>query len=208
MKTLFALSLAVSSLFFIASCGSNNPTQNHDEDVDMGTFDDHNYTCKEIGWETSYPKGPTITTKEALKSLSERSQKSAGVENVKLDESIKYLLSYGYDFNNSFSSTVQDFKGKTDSDYKEAKNSIHASAYDNYYSARIRVDTSATTLKVGKVTFDVWTINLYDENAKAYAHQEMYTAVINDYFFSAVVSYDDEFYRNKMVTTITKAKFK
>jgi len=208
MKTLIALSIGISSLLFVASCGSDAPKVNHDEDVDMGTFDDHNYTCTELGWETSYPEGPSITTKAAIKSLNERSQRSAGVDNPELDESIKYLLSYGYDPNNTFTSSAQEFKGKTAADYESAKKSIHESAYNNYFSARIRVDTTATTVKVGKVTFDVWKINMYNDEAKVYAHQEMYTAVINDYFFSAVVSYDDDYYRNKMIPTITKSKFK
>ena len=208
MKTLIALLLGISSLLFVASCGSGAPKVNHDEDVDMGTFDDHTYTCKELGWETTYPEGPSITTKSAIKSLNERSQKYAGVDNPESDKDLKYLLAYGYDFNNSFASTAQVFKGKTAADYESAKKNIHEAAYNNYFSARIRVDTSATTMKVGKVTFDVWTINLYNDEAKAYGHQQMFTAVINDYFFSAVVSYDDDFYRDKMVTTITKAKFK
>ena len=173
----------------------------------MGTFDGQKYTCKELGWETSYPKDSKITPLSDLKSLKERTQRAAG-EEAKEDDGIKYLLSYDYDFNNSFQSTAQDFKGKSDADYVMARNGIHASAYENYYNNRIRVDSTAAKKTIGNVTFDVWTLNLYNEKAEAYAHQEMYTAVINGYFFSAVLAYDDKFYRSKMLPTITKAKYK
>lgn len=207
MKITIQLSAILVSSMLLFACGGSETKVNYDSEVDMGKFDGHNYTCNELGWETSYPQGPTITKKEALLSLNERSRKAAG-DSSDADNSVKYLLSYGYDFNNSFSSNVQSFKDKTEDDYKTAKANLHTVVYDNYYSAGIRVDTSVSKVKVGKVNFDVWKINLYDENAKAYAHQEMFTAMINGYFFSAAVSYHSDFYRNKMVTTITKSKFK
>lgn len=207
MKTLFAITLGFSTLFMAVSCTPNSTKNNDNSEVEMGTLDGQKYTCKEIGWETSYPKDAAITPLSDLKSLKERTQRAAG-QDPKEDDGIKYLLSYDYDFNNSFQSTVQDFKGKSDADYTMARNGIHASAYENYYNNRIRVDSTAAKKTIGNVTFDVWTLNLYNEKAEAYAHQEMYTAVINGYFFSAVLAYDDKFYRSKMLPTITKAKYK
>ena len=205
MKHLFFFSaILIGSL--LTSCGPSAPVD-HSADVDLGKIDGNKYTCDEIGWSTTYPETWKITSKKSLEALDERSQRAAGQEAVKNDK-LKRLLAYSLDFNNSFQSTIESFKGKTKEDYNAAKKAVRESLYSNYYSAQIRVDTSSSTLKSNGITFDVFQINLYDQDAKAYAHQLMYTAVIKDYYFTAVIAYNEDKYKEKMLKTITGGTFK
>ena len=205
MKQLFFFSaILIGSV--LTSCGPSAPVD-HSKDVDLGKFDGNTYTCEEIGWTTTYPETWKITSKKSLESLDERSQNAAGQKVVKNNE-LKRLLAYSLDYNNSFQSTIESYKGKTADDYNKTKKAVRESLYSNYYSAQIRVDTSSSTLKSNGITFDVFQINLYDQNAKPYAHQLMYTAVIKDYYFTAVIAYNEDKYKEKMLKTITGGKFK
>lgn len=205
MKHLFFFS-AILIGTVITSCGPSTPVD-HSKDVDLGKFDGNTYTCDEIGWTTTYPETWKITSKESLESLDERSQNAAGQKVVK-NTKLKRLLAYSLDYNNNFQSTIEPYKGKTAADYNATKKSIRESLYSSYYSAMIRVDTSSSTLKSNGITFDVFQINLYDQDAKAYAHQLMYTAVIKDYYFTAVIAYNEDKYKEKMLKTITGGTFK
>jgi len=205
MKRIFFLS-AIFLGSVLVSCGPSAPID-HSADVDLGKFDGNKYTCDEIGWSTTYPETWKITSKKGLEALDENSQRAAGQEVVK-NPDLKRLLAYQLNYNNSFQSTIESYKGRSAEDYAAARKSVRESLYSTYFSAGIRVDTTATTLKSNGITFDVFQINLYDQNAKAYAHQLMYTAVIKDYYFTAVIAYDDEKYKAKMLKTITEGTFK
>lgn len=190
----------------ITSCGPEAPVD-HSADVDLGKIDGNKYTCEEIGWKSSYPDTWKITSKKSLEALDERSQEAARQE-VKKNKDLKRLLAYQLDFNNSFQSTIETYKGKTAADYQLAKKSVRESVYVSYFDAGIRVDTSATTYKSGDITFDVFQLNLYDQEGKAYAHQLMYTSIIKDYYFTAVIAYDEDKYKAKMLKSIAPGTFK
>lgn len=192
------------------SCESSSTPTDYSSEVDLGKFDDHKYTCDEIGWSTSYPQGWSITKKSSLEALDKQSQRAAGKEEneVKTNTAMKRLLAYGIDFNNSFQSTIESFKGKSEADYLAVRKNIRESLYDSYYDAGIRIDTAVSTVNVSGVKLDVFRLNLYNREGVAYAHQEMYTAIIKDYYFTAVIAYDKEAYKEKMLPTLTKSKFK
>ncbi len=191
---------------FITSCGSDAPVD-HSNDVDLGKIEGNNYTCDEIGWETSYPETWKITSKKSLEALDESSQRASG-QDIKKNKDLKRLLAYQLDFNNSFQSTIETYKGKTAEDYHKAKKNVRESVYVSYFDAGIRVDTSASTYKSGNITFDVFQLNLYNREGEAYAHQVMYTAIIKDYYFTAVIAYDEEKYKEKMQKSIAPGTFK
>ncbi len=198
----FILSLFATAI--LTSCGNNTPVD-HSADVDLGKFDGNKYTCEEIGWSTEYPETWKITKKESLEHQTAKRDAEAEVEAK--STTIKRLLAYQKDFNNNFQSTIEPFEGKTKADYNSAKKNLRETSYSRYYDAGIRVDTVASQLKIGKITFDCFQINLYDKNAKAYAHQLLYSAIIKDYYFSAIIAYDNDKDKDRMLEAFKKSKF-
>jgi len=201
----FSFILSLFTLATLVSCGNNAPID-HSSDVDLGKFEGNNYTCEEIGWSTEYPETWKITKKESLEHQTAKRDVESEVDEAK-STTIKRLLAYQKDFNNNFQSTIEPFKGKSEAEYNHAKKNLREMSYTKYYDAGIRVDTAASQLKIGNITFDCFQINLFDKNAKAYAHQLLYSAIIKDYYFSAIIAYDNDRDKDKMLNAFKKSKF-
>ncbi len=205
MKTMkFAIPVLAICTLVLSAC-SNTPTNPNDE-VDLGSFNNGVYTCKEIGWEASYPINWNITNKASLENMDKRSREAMGLEADDNNSTIKRLLAYQKDFNNNFKSYIRPFKG-SESDYLTEMYALRQQLYDGYYLAGHRVDTLTGEDKIGTASFKKIEFNLYDRTGKAFQHQIVYTTLRKGYILTAEISYEEEKDKNQIVGYFKKSKF-
>ncbi len=194
--------LLVSLLF--TACNSTPEVQDYSKEVDAGKFNENNYSCDEIGWETTFPKQIIITTKESLILADERSKELSETE--KNGSSLKRLLAYQYNFDNNFQSTMEKFEGNQEA-FDKRVSEIHTQIYDNYLYQRISIDSLGSIQKIGKRTFRCFSLKLYDKKGEISSNQILYNALINGYYCNFVISYTQAEYGEEMKKLFTKSTF-
>lgn len=205
MKTLAtALLILSASTWVVSSCGETK--RDYSQEVDEGSFDGNTYHSATLGWTMKFPEDWTITSKKSLESLDERSKLASGDTSSDMS-GIKRLLAFQKNFNNNFSSTMENFQGQSESNYRDIIHQMHETIYNNYLDQRTGMDTVSGTLKIGKVTFDQFQISLYDKTGKNFANQMLLTSVVNNQFMAVTIVYDNEADKTKILNLFKESSF-
>ncbi|MFN5982459.1 MAG: hypothetical protein ACK476_03410 [Fluviicola sp.] len=202
MKTLIYLA---SAFFLLQSCNNSTVVEDYSKEVDAGKFDGTNYSCEELGWSMNFPKQIIITTKESLISADERSKDLS--ETSKNTSSLKRLLAFQYNMENSFQSTMEKYEG-TEADFEKRVKDIHVMIYDNYLNQRTGIDSLGTEVTISGQKLQRYAIKLYDKNGKQTSSQLLYNGLINGYFTSFIMSFTNDEFGMEMEKLFRKSEFK
>ncbi len=204
MKSIVSLFIISCLLILMYSCGQSTP-KDYSKEVDEGTFKDTTYTSEVLGWSMDFPANWTITSKSSLEQLDQRSKEISN--NDSNTQGIKRTLAFQKNFNNNFQSTWETYEG-TKQDYKAFIRSTRESIYNNYLDQRVTMDTVTSTLKIGNVVFDVFSIKLYDRTGKNYATQLLYTTIRNQKLMTVTIAYDNDLDKKRITDLFNNSIFR
>lgn len=202
MKTFIYLA---ATFVLLQSCNNSTVVEDYSKEVDAGKFDGTNYSCEELGWSMNFPKQIIITTKESLISADERSKELS--ETSKNTTSLKRLLAFQYNMENSFQSTMEKYEG-TEADFEKRVKDIHVQIYDNYLYQKIGIDSLGTDITISGQKFHRYAIKLYDLKGKQTSSQILYNGLINGYFTSFFMSFVNDDFGKEMEELFNKSTFK
>jgi hypothetical protein len=204
MKKILFFTFASLSMVVLSRCGgASSETKDNSKEVDAGKFIGNTYSCDELGWSMTYPDTWTITKKSSLLAADERSK--AFYDGDSLNTSgIKRLLAFQKDFDNNFQSTME-LIGKND--YSKLISGMRKMMYQNYFDQYISVDTSSSIIPIDGKKFDCFEIRLFDKKGKEYTKQHLYTRVVGDYYFSAIITSNNVKDHDKMTQAFKESNF-
>lgn len=202
-RNIFAL--FVTGALLLTACGGG-AKPDYSNEVDEGSFDGNKYHSPTLGWTMEFPDNWLITKKASIQALDERS-KIAAEDSTSDMSGVKLLLAFQKNFDNSFQSNMQEFKGKSQQAYYDVMYAMHQTIYNNYLDQRTPLDTAAVSIVVGKMKFDGYDINLFDKEHKNFANQLLITGVVNEQFMTVTIVYNNKEDKDKMLKLFTSSKF-
>ncbi len=202
-KFLFVALFSASSLMLINCGGSTTPTKDLTQEVDAGNFKGNTYTCEEIGWSMTFPDTWTITKKSSLIAADERSKAVYDGDSMNTS-GIKRLLAFQKNFDNNFQSTMEKMNSV---DYAQMIAGMRKMMYQNYFDQYISIDTASSVVPIDGKNFDCFEIRLFDKKGKEYTKQHLYTRVIGDYYYTAVITSNNAKDHDKMTQAFKESNF-
>jgi hypothetical protein len=208
MRTILFPSSLLVLAFTLFNCGGteNTPVKDFSKEVDEGSFQSSTYSNEALGWKMSFPETWVITGKASLENLDKRSKELNGEDANGLGN-VKRLLAFQKNFDNNFQSTRESFSGKSAADYERIKFGIRKQLYFAYLDQRFNVDTASSIQKIDGLPFDCFEIELFDRTGAKFATQLLYTKIINGNYFSAIINFNNEKDKMKLVEAFKKSTF-
>lgn len=205
--TIIPFSLVI-SILTLTNCGGNETAEKKDysTEVDEGSFQATTYANEALGWRITFPETWVVTSKESLENLDKRSKELSGEKSVGAS-GIKRLLAFQKNFDNNFQSTRESFAGKTPSDYEQVKYSVRKQMYFAYLDQHFNVDTTSSVQKIDGLPFDCFQIELFDRTGVKFATQLYFTKIISGNYFSAIINFNNEKDKMKLVEAFKKSTF-
>lgn len=202
-KSLAIIVLSLSAVVFVNCGGSVAETKDYSKEVDSGKFIDNTYSCEELGWSMTFPDTWTITKKSSLIAADKRSKVVYDGDSVNTS-GIKRLLAFQKNFDNNFQSTMELIG---DNDYYKLIGGMRKMMYQNYFDQYISIDTSSFIVPIDGKKFDCFEIRLFDKQGKEYTKQHLYTRVVEDYYFSVVITSNNKKDHDKMTQAFKESNF-
>ncbi len=202
-KSLAIVVLSLSAVVLVNCGGSGSETKDYSKEVDAGNFKGNTYNCEELGWSMTFPDTWTITKKSSLIAADKRSKVVYDGDSVNTS-GIKRLLAFQKNFDNNFQSTMELIG---DNDYYKLIGGMRKMMYQNYFDQYISVDTSSSIVPIDGKKFDCFEIRLFDKQGKEYTKQHLYTRVVEDYYFSVVITSNNKKDHDKMTQAFKESNF-
>jgi hypothetical protein len=206
MKKLSFVAFAI-ILFFVTSCGTQDPNKNVDEGKIVGEI----YSSSEIGWTIEIPTGWTVTDKDKLEKNDEAGKKAIEkTADRKYDFSgLKHLISFKKDKFNIFQSTSETFKLAYQGEWEDNNVAVKELVYNTYLDQGIKCDTTVTTIEsIDGLDFYTYSFIIYNPKKEIVLRQILYSRYFEGLDFGMVISYNNEKYRDEMLKAIRNSKFK
>lgn len=169
------------------------------------------FTFNSIGWSIEKPEGWEVVSKE----VNERREKKgldAMEETLGQDidiSGLKQLISFQKNKTNIFLSSTEPFNPKINGDWKKNTEKLKDILVETYANKNIKTEASAiTTETIDGLDFLVYTLQLYTPNGDLFLTQIMYTKFLNGLLFSVSFNYNDDNYKEEMLTAWRKSTFK
>lgn len=202
-KLLVCVVVSLSAFVFVNCGGSASEQKDYSKEVDAGNFIGNTYNCQELGWSMTFPDTWTITKKSSLIAADKRSKVVYDGDSLNTS-GIKRLLAFQKNFDNNFQSTLEKM-GNTD--YYQLIGGMRKMMYQNYFDQYISVDTSSSIVPIDGKKFDCFEIRLFDKQGKEYTKQHLYTRVVDGYYFSVVITSNNEKDHDKMTLAFKESNF-
>jgi hypothetical protein len=202
-KLLVCVVVSLSAFVFVNCGGSASEQKDYSKEVDAGNFIGNTYNCQELGWSMTFPDTWTITKKSSLIAADKRSKVVYDGDSLNTS-GIKRLLAFQKNFDNNFQSTMEKM-GNTD--YYQLIGGMRKMMYQNYFDQYISVDTSSSIVPIDGKKFDCFEIRLFDKQGKEYTKQHLYTRVVDGYYFSVVITSNNEKDHDKMTLAFKESNF-
>ncbi len=202
-KLLVCVVVSFSAFVFVNCGGSASEQKDYSKEVDAGNFIGNTYNCQELGWSMTFPDTWTITKKSSLIAADKRSKVVYDGDSLNTS-GIKRLLAFQKNFDNNFQSTMEKM-GNTD--YYQLIGGMRKMMYQNYFDQYISVDTSSSIVPIDGKKFDCFEIRLFDKQGKEYTKQHLYTRVVDGYYFSVVITSNNEKDHDKMTLAFKESNF-
>lgn len=169
------------------------------------------FTFNTIGWTIERPEGWTIVSKETNE---KREKKGLDAMEETLGQEIdisglRQLISFQKNKSNIFISTTEPFNPKINGDWKKNTEKLKDLLVETYANKNIKTEASTiTTETIDDLDFQVYTLQLYTQKGDLFLTQIMYTKLLNGLLFSVCFSYNDEGYKEEILTAWRNSKFK
>jgi hypothetical protein len=201
------LRILVAVLISFASCEPADPNKN----VDEGKVEGELYTSEEIGWTIEIPAGWSVLDKEQVKETNEKGLKALEetLESDIDDSGLKNLIGFQKNQFNIFQSTSEPFVLEYEGEWEENNSALKEVVYTTYVNQGIKVDSSATSIEViDGLEFQTYSFTIYSPDGEVILNQLMYSRLINGYDFGVNLNYNNEAYRDELLTVFRNSTFK
>ena len=199
-------------LFVLVSCLENPFKQKPKKPPVAGTpLSGNHYTSQKIGWTIKLPgKEWKLIPKSERSSSNEKAkkdlEKSTGAE---IDNSnVQELISFRKDDRNSFISVIEPFNKTTDGNYEQVLYMQHELIKTAYAEKNIAAKYEIGASRIGGVMIDWFNviIDIPGKERKVFTLR-MFSCLVNKYFFSMVVSYDNEIDEETLTNVVYSSTF-
>ena len=204
IKNTSILLLAFISFF---SCKEVDPNNQ----IEEGHVANNVYTSEEVGWQISIPKGWDIVTLEETNNFEEKGLEIIdGVTEEDLAASqLKNLISFKKNMLNMFQSDSEIFEIEYEGEYEETVTWLKDFIYEAYQDEGIEVKASDTSKEtIDGIEFYRYDFKLYDTDDSIVLNQIIYCSLINGYDLGVTINYNNEDYKNEMLTVFRNSRFK
>ncbi|MEJ6829103.1 MAG: hypothetical protein QNK61_02815 [Akkermansiaceae bacterium] len=206
LKTINLITLIL-GVIALSSCSKVDPNTQ----IDEGTISDGYYTSEEIGWTMRIPDGWTILSRKKVDEFERKGSELIGdTLGEDLDfQGLKNLLDLQKDQFNIFQSTSQPFEVEYDGEWEETNEALKDVLLETFQNQGIKAAISETRIEnIDGVVFNIYDTTIFAPDGKVILHQTMYSSLINGYDFGANLSYNNEDFRDIMLTAWRESKFK
>lgn len=200
MKVFYICALMLISINFIFSQEKSSELSNKKSlTVDIpvnGKIDNGIYVCNQFNWSIMIPDGYEITDPkkiEELENLGYEATNKEGSNRINLNPHPTYLIGFGIDEYNYFTSSFEPLLGAANS-LEEHKKISEQLLIDTYSKIKeLKYELTESDMKIGKYNFYKIQIRLYDAKTdKLLLTQEIYNSFIGDHLFCVSINYTNE----------------
>lgn len=200
MRVLYIYALMLISINFIFSQEKSSELSNKKSlTVDIpvnGKINNGLYVCNQFKWSIMIPDGYEIIDPEKIEQLENSGYEAInkeGSNTLNLNPHPTYLIGFGIDEYNYFTSSFAKLLGTTNS-LEEHKKISEQLLIDTYSKIKeLKYELTESEMKIGKHNFYKMKIRLYGAKTdKLLLTQEIYNSFIDDHLFCVSINYTNE----------------
>ena len=169
------------------------------------------YTAEKIGWTINLPGEKwKMLSNEEFERLKIKSKKNG--ENSS-DRAVDYpiieqLISFNKNKLNKFFSTIMPYDITVDGDYDKSLTTMHEFLKYRYASDNVPAEHEMGATRIGGMMLDWFNTDVFSPGKeKRIKSERMYSCLINNYFFSMTICYDNEKDRETLQNVVLSSKF-
>ena len=199
-------------LFIFGGCLDNPFKEKRKKSRVEGTpLTGNHFTSEKIGWTIKLPGKewkiiPKSERKQSNAKAKKNIEKSTGVviDNSKVQE----LISFRKDDRNNFISLIEPFNKATDGNYEQVLYMQHELFKTTYSEKNIPAKYEIGATRIGGVMIDWFNvmIDIPGKEKKVFTLR-MFSCLVNKYFFSMVVSYDNKMDEETLMNVVYSSTF-
>ena len=203
IKNIIILCIAFISIF---SCKEVDPNNQ----IDEGNIENNIYKSNEIGWEIEIPKGWDLITMEETDAFQDKGEdllQTMVEDDIDMSQ-LRNLLAFKKNAFNMFQSSSEPFEIEYEGEWKENNIALKELLEDAFAQEGIKMKASdISTEIIDGLEFMVYTFTIYSPDDKVILTQIMYSKWINGFDFGVNINYNDEDYKNEMLTALRNSRF-
>ena len=204
IKNTVILCIAFIGLF---SCKEVDPNNQ----IDEGNIENNIYKSNEIGWEIEIPKGWDLITMEETDAFQDKGEdllQTMVEDDIDMSQ-LRNLLAFKKNAFNMFQSSSEPFEIEDEGEWKENNKALKELLEDAFAQEGIKIKASdISTEIIDGLEFMVYTFTIYSPDDKVILTQIMYSIWINGFDFGVNINYNDNNYKNEMLTAFRNSRFK
>ncbi|HEY5968955.1 MAG TPA: hypothetical protein VIU35_13345 [Chitinophagaceae bacterium] len=191
-------------LFTFEGCKSKNPFAQHSDPLT-----DKTYTADKIGWTIQLPgENWKMLTNEKFERIKVKSKKNGENSLGIAKDYTEHLISFNKNELNKFFSTIMPYDIAIDGDYDKTLTTMHEFLKYRYASDNFPVEYQMGATLIGGMMLDWFNTEVFSPGKeKRIKTVRMYSCLVNNYFFSMTICYDNEKDRETLQNVVLSSKF-
>jgi len=193
-------------LFVCEGCKFKNPFAQQADPLTDKTF-----TADKIGWTIQLPgENWKIIPNQEIERLKDKSKKEMEkLTDTTIDDSkTQPLINFRKNKINKFISAIMPYDIKIDGDYDKKLTLIHEFLKYRYESDKIPVEYEIGATRIGGEMMDWFNMKVFSPGKKKQIETvRMYSCLINNYFLSIFIYYNNEHDEETLMNVVSSSKF-
>lgn len=169
------------------------------------------FTADKIGWTIQLPgKNWAILRNEQFEGFKVKSKKELEkiIDTTIVDSKTELLIGFRKNKINKFFSTIMPYDIAVDGDYDKALTTMHEFLKYRYASDNIPTEYELGATRIGGVMLDWFNMKEFSSDKKKETKTvRMFSCLLNNYFFSMTISYDNEHDQETLMNIVNSSKF-